>query len=155
MLMAVPRSWFSWDFTLVDSGKPVARLDMSTWREKGALTISDKSYRVYKEGFFTSTFVLESDGTVMARARKTSSWTRRMVVTFGGVDYELKPRAMLSRGFRLLAGSTVVGTMTPGGFMSRRMKVELSEELPLLLRVFVVWLTVLLWKRESDTAAAG
>lgn len=152
MLTAIPRHWFSWDFTLFDKGESLAEIGMSSWREKGRVTVSNTTYRVYREGFFTGAFVLESNGTVLARAEKPSAMTRKVVVHFGGSQFELKPRSGLSRKFQLLSGGAIVGTLSPAGFLSRRMNIELSEDLPLLIKVFVVWLTVLLWKRESEAA---
>jgi hypothetical protein len=39
MLTAIPRHWFSWDFTLFEKGVPFAQLAMSLWREKGGFTV--------------------------------------------------------------------------------------------------------------------
>jgi hypothetical protein len=61
---------------------------------------------------------------------------------------------MFSRTFELHAGSTVVGSLSARGVFSRRMNVDLPETLPLAVRVFVVWLTVVLWKREAEAAGS-
>jgi hypothetical protein len=153
MLTAIPHHWFSWNFTLFDQGRSLAEIGLSSWREKGGLTIGNSGYRVYREGLFTGAFVLESGGTAVARAEKPSAMTRRMIIDFRGTQFELRPRGIFSRGFQLLSRGAVVGTLSAGGFFSRRMDVELSEELPLPLRAFVVWLTLLLWKRDMEAAA--
>jgi hypothetical protein len=150
MLTAIPRHWFSWDFTLLEKDESLAKIDVSSWREKGTLTVANTTYRVYREGLFSGAFILESNGAVLARAEKPSALTRRVVVYFGNAQFELKPRSALSRTFQLLAGGTVVGSLSPSGFLSRRMDIELSRELPLPIRAFVVWLTVVLWKRDSE-----
>lgn len=153
MLTAVPHHWFSWDFSLFNKGESVAEIDMSSWREKGSVTVSNSTYRVYREGLFSGEFILESNGTVHARARKPSAMTRRLVINVGGSEFELRPRSALSRKFHLLSGGAVVGTLSPGGFLSCRMHIDLSEDLPLPIRAFVVWLALLLWKRESEAAS--
>ena len=151
MLTAIPRHWFSWDVTLFEKDRSLAEIDMSAWREKGEVTVANTTYRVFREGLFSGDFVLEGNGLVVARAEKPSATTRRVVLTFGSTHFELKPRfTLFSRTFNLLAGRQVVGTLSPRGFLSRRMDIELSEDLPLPIKVFVVWLTVLLWKRDSD-----
>jgi hypothetical protein len=155
MLTAIPRHWFSWDFTLTDGKRPLAEIDISWWREKGVLTISGKPYRVYREGALFGAFILESNGTVLARAEKPSAFSRRIFVECAGVRYVLKPSFLFSRRFQLLSGTTAVGTLSPNGLFSRRMNIDLSEDLPLPVRVFVVWLTIILWKRDSDASAAG
>ena len=67
--------------------------------------------------------------------------------------YELKSRSAFSRTFVLRAGSTVVGSLSAGGLFRRRMNVDLPETLPLPVRVFLMWLTMILWKREAEAAA--
>jgi hypothetical protein len=152
MLTAAPRSWFSWDFTLAAGEERLAEIDISWWREKGVLTIANKPYRVYREAPLIGAFVMESDGIVLARAEKPSALRRRMLVEHAGTRYELKPLRSFSRDFQLLAGTEVVGTLSASGLLSRRMNIALPEELPLPVRVFVVWLTVILWKRDFEAA---
>jgi hypothetical protein len=151
MLTAIPRNWFSWDFTLVDEGHPLAEIGMSSWREKGTLTIANQTYRIFREGFFSGSFVLESSGAILARAAKPSAMTRRLIIDCNGSEFELKPVSAFTRKFQLLSRGAIVGTLSPRGFLSRRMNVELSPDLPLPARVFVVWLAVLMWKRESES----
>ena len=38
----------------------------------------------------------------------------------------------------------------PEGLFTRRARINLPEELPLPVRVFMIWLTVILWKRDAD-----
>jgi hypothetical protein len=153
MLTANPRSWLSWDFTLAKDGKSLADIDLSSWREKGNLIVANSPYRVYREGICSGAFVLESNGAVVARAYKPSAWTRRLVIEVGGVQFELKPLSAFTRGFRLLQGEKTIGTLSAARMWNRKMNVELPEDIPLLTRAFVVWLAVLLWRR--DAAAAG
>jgi hypothetical protein len=153
MLTASPRSWFSWNFTLAKDGESLADIDLSSWREKGALTVANSSYRVHREGLFSGAFVLESNGTVAARAHKPSAWTRRLVIEVDGAQFELRPRSAFTRGFQLFKGERIVGNLSPASWLNRKLDVELPEDLPLLIKAFVVWLTVLLWKRDADAAA--
>jgi hypothetical protein len=60
---------------------------------------------------------------------------------------------MFTRTFELHAGSTVVGSLSAKGVFSRGMNVDLPETLPLPVRVFVMWLTVILWKRDAAAAS--
>jgi hypothetical protein len=153
MLTANPRSWLSWDFTLAKDGNSLADIDLSSWREKGNLVVGNTAYRVYREGICSGAFVLESNGAVVARAYKPSAWTRRLVIEVGGVQFELKPQSAFTRSFRLLKGEKTIGTLSAASMWNRQMHVELPEDIPLLTRAFVVWLAVLLWRR--DAAAAG
>lgn len=155
MLTATPRNWFSWDYVVSDNSQHVADIDISWWREKGTLTVEGRDYGVYRQRPMSGKFVLESNGAIVASAEKPSSLTRRLLIEHAGRQYELKPRGMFSRTFQLHAGPTMVGSLAARGVFSRRMNVDLPETLPLAVRVFVMWLTVILWKRESEAAAAA
>ncbi|HWL62894.1 MAG TPA: hypothetical protein VNQ32_08855 [Steroidobacteraceae bacterium] len=155
MLTATPKRWFSWNYTVSRDDDRLADLDISWWREKGSLAVDGRRYAVYRERPMSGKFILESDGAIVASAEKPSSLKRRLLIEHAGRRYELKPRSMFTRTFDLREGSTVVGSLSARGFFSRRMNVDLPETLPLPVRMFVTWLTVLLWKRESEAAAAG
>ena len=76
-LQIVPTHWYSWDVRVTDESRPVADIALSWWREKGALTIGDTTYRVYREAPMSGEFVLEQAGSVLARAEKPSVPRRR------------------------------------------------------------------------------
>jgi hypothetical protein len=154
MLTATPRGWFSWDYAVSRNSDHLADIDISWWREKGTLTVDGQHYGVYRERPLSGKFILESDGTIVASAEKPNSLRRRMLIeTTAGKQYELKPRDMFTRTFELHAGSTVVGSLSAKGVFSRGMNVDLPETLPLPVRVFVMWLTVILWKRDAAAAS--
>ena len=155
MLQAVPKHWYSWDYTVYDDQDPIAELDVSWWREKGVLTIDSIAHRIFREGIMSGAFILELDSEVLARAEKPSALSRRIVIQCGGSTYSLIPRSMFGRSFQLVDHAGVVGTLSPRGLFSRRMTIDLPAGLPLAVRVFIVWLTVILWKRDSDAAGAG
>lgn len=151
MLTATPRSCFSWDYTVSAGDEHLADVDISWWREKGQLVLAGKSYTVYRERPLSGKFILECGGVIVASAEKPSSLTRRMIVEHAGARHELKPANMFSRKFHLHSGPAIVGTLSARGIFSRRMSVDLPETLPLPVRVFVTWLTIMLWRREANS----
>jgi signal transduction histidine kinase len=153
-LTLVPRRWYSWDFDLVDGDRRLAGLEMSWWREKGVLTVDGVDHRIYRESL-AGDFVLEQNGTVVARATKLSVWTNSFVLTCGGHEYSLRKRSMWRREFVLRSGQTEIGSLVPRNMWTRHAQVTLPPDWPLAVRAFVIWLTILIWKRESDSAAAG
>jgi len=154
MLTANPRNWFSWNYAVTLQNRQIADIDISWWREKGTLTVEGRQYGVHRERLMSGKFILDLDGTIVATAQKPSSLRRRLLIDHAGTQYELKPRDMFTRTFQLYAGSTLVGSLSAKGLFSRRMNVDLPEALPLPVRVFVMWLTVLLWKRDSEAAGS-
>ena len=158
MLRAVPDGWFSYDFTVFDrSGTSVAQVDLANWRETAKLEVRGTRYEAHRKGWRSKEFILErEDGRVVAVAEKPSAWKDRFVFEHGGNRYELKKESawrsaiVLSRN-----GVGLVGSVRRRSFFNREWTVDVPEELPLEVRVFVVWLVVILWKREDSAAAAG
>ena len=150
MLTAVPKSWFSWDFTVMDGTQPVGDIDVSCWREKGVITVQGVDYRVYREGLMSGDFILASDDKVLARATKPSAFRRTFVVDYAGKQYTLRAKSALRRAFELLDRDRVVGALSPRGLFTRRAAIHLPETMPLSVRVFIIWLAVIIWKREAE-----
>ena len=46
MLKLIPKSWFSWDFSVTDGASTIAEIDVSWWREKGVLTVHGSTFVV-------------------------------------------------------------------------------------------------------------
>ncbi len=155
MLTAVPKQWFSWDFTVTDGSQAVAEIDISWWREKGVLTVHGVDYRVYREGMMSGDFILESAGSVLARAEKPSAFHRSFTMNHGGRKYTLRAKGVLRRTFLLLDGDREIGSVSPEGVFTRRATVDFPEALPLPVKVFIIWLAVTLWKRDSGAGAAA
>jgi len=155
MLKAIPKRWFSWNFTVMEGSQPVADIDVSWWREKGLLTIQGTTYKVYREGLMSGAFILESAGAVLARAEKPSAFRNSFIIEHAGKHYTLCKKSAFRREFLLLDGSGEIGSLSPEGIFTRRARVDLPEDLPLPVRVFIIWLAVILWKRDSDAGGAA
>jgi hypothetical protein len=154
MMKAIPKHWFSWDYTILENDVNVAHLDLSVWREKGTLTVNGEDYDVYREGLLSGKFILEQQGTPLATAIKASAFRQSSTITFADDEYELKPKSMFTRGFVLLQGSHQVGSVSPTNMLMRKAAVDLPAHLPLAVRVFIVWLAVILWKRQSEAGSS-
>ncbi len=154
VLKLVPKSWFSWDFRVLEGDRPAAEIDMSPWREKGALSVDGTPYEVYRERLMSGLYILESGGMEVARAEKPSAFRRGFELSHGGRVWTLRARAAFGRAFVLSDGTGEVGTVEPDGFLTRRATARLPETLPLPVRVFILWLVVILWKRAADSTAS-
>ncbi len=152
MLKAIPKRWFSWDFTIMEDSKPVSDIDVSWWREKGLLTVYGIDYMVYREGLMSGDFILELDSMVLSRAKKPSAFHRSFLIEHAGKQYTLRAKSAFQRAFLLLDGTREIGLLSPEGIFTRRATVEFPEELSLPTKVFIIWLAVILWKRDSDSA---
>ena len=136
----------------MEHGRYIADIDMSSWREKGTLAIDDTSYDVYREGMVSGDFILEDDGIEIAAAEKPSAFKRMFHVHYANQVFTLKAASVFRRAIAVYADGYQVGMMEPRGVFTRRTDVDLPEELPLPVRVFMIWLAVVLWQRESGSS---
>jgi hypothetical protein len=155
MLQLEPTRWFSWAFTVAEDGRALGTLDISAWRERGVVTVAGQTFTVAREGFISSDFRLESAGTIVATASKPRVLRREFAVTFSGRNLRLTPRAAWGRALVLLEGERDVGEIRPRSMWCRRATATLPETLPVPVRLFVLWLAMLIWKRDDDAASAA
>lgn len=150
MLKLIPKNWFSWNFTAFDESHAIADIDISSWREKATLTIQDNEYSVYREGLMSGDFILESAGAELARAEKPSAFRRCFVMKHAGRSYTLRATSAFTRQFKLFDDVREIGSISRERIFSRRATIDLPNDIPLPVKIFITWLAVILWKRESD-----
>jgi len=158
MLRAVPEGWFSSNFIVFDrAGTPVARAGLSNWREIAKLEVGGTRYEARSKGRAGKKFVLEQeDGRVVAVVEKPSVWRNRFVFEHAGNRYELRRVSVWGSAFVLWReGVGPVGSVRSKALFKREWTADLPEELPLEVRVFIVWLMIILWKRGATAAAGG
>jgi hypothetical protein len=154
MLTAVPRHWYSWDFAIEDKdAKTVAAVHLSSWRDRGTIVVGDAEYSVERDGLLTGAFMLKHDGSIVAQAQKPSVFRRAFTVEYEARHFIVKSKSIWRRGCVVLEGQREVGTILPQFLFGRRAIIDLPDDEPLVLRSFIVWLALLLWKRDSDTTA--
>jgi hypothetical protein len=151
MLQIVPTHWYSWDVTVTDESRRVADIAIGALRERGTMTIDETTYRLYRESPMSGAFVLEREGVVLARAEKPSVFRREFVIRYGSREYTLRPESLFRRAFVLMDGSRQVGSIAPNGAFTRKAAAELPPDLPLPGRMFVVWLTMISWRRQQNS----
>lgn len=155
MLRAFPKSWFSPDYKVLENDAVIAIVALSMLREAGALTVAGSSYRVYRERLLSGSFVLESEGAILARADKPSALYRSFLVKHDGKEYTLEAESVGYRKFVLSEGGQQIGSVYPEHALTRRSVIDFPEAIPLVVRVFMFWLVMILWKRAADAAAAS
>ena len=155
MLQLIPQGWLGWNFDVLVHGNKIAEINTTTLPESAKLSIDGASYRAYREGMFSGEFFLESDGQTIARAQKPSAFRNSFDITHVDRSYTLKKESLVGRSFILQEGDREVGSIRPEGCLSRKAIVSLPEAMPGPVQLFVIWLAILLWKRESDAGAAA
>lgn len=154
MLTAEPKSWLSWDFVILNDDEPLVEIDQAWFKEAGTVSINGVECRMYRESMMGD-FVLEAAGEPLVRADKPSAFYRAFDVTYDDRVFRLEAESALRRTFVLKEGDAVVGRIYPRSAFTRKATVDLPETLPIVVRVFMLWLVILLWKRAAEASAAG
>jgi hypothetical protein len=147
--------WYSYDFNVTEGDRHLAHVDVAMWREKGTLTIDGVAHRVYRESVMHGDFLLERDGHILARATKPSAFRNLLVIRHDGRTYELVKASLWRRRYVVRAGNEEIGSVAPTSAWRRNAAVQLPPQWPLPLKVFVIWLVIILWKRADGAAASG
>src|SRR5262245_52283506 len=120
MLKLIPKNWLTWDFIVTDGVSPIAEIDdHSWWREKGILLVQGSTYKVYQEGLMSGAFLLESSGSILARAEKPSVFHRSFDIEYEQKFYTLRADLVVHRKFVLIDGDRKVGWLRPDGPFTR------------------------------------
>jgi hypothetical protein len=153
MWSATPKGWMSWDYAIRDeAGRLVGDVSLAFWRERGTIGCADGEFQVRRQSGFGA-FVLEQAGVVVARAEKPGPFGRTVFVEYGGGPYALKPRGILRREMVLYNAEREIGSIGAAAFLTRRSRVLLPDELPVALRLFLIWLAVLDWRRGAASSS--
>jgi serine/threonine protein kinase len=149
VLKVFPKT-FSSTFLVTDTSlQPVTRaLKRASWPEKWEFTVEDVAYTARREGVASGEFLLESPDGVIARATKPSALRRSLTVEHEGHQYTLRSMSAWTRAYEVLDGPTRVGTIAPDHAFTQRASADLPPAIPLAVRVFLIWLTVLAWRRD-------
>ncbi len=156
MLRAVRKHWFSYDFDVSDrTGTRIATVDLANWRENAKLEVQGRRYLARHETW-TKEFVLSfEDGQTVAVAKKPSAWNEIFSLEHGGARYELRKDSPWRSSFVLSRkGVGSVGSIGRKSLFGREIIADLPEELPIEVRVFLLWLVTTM-RRRADSAAAG
>jgi hypothetical protein len=152
ILDLVSQGLFSSDMNVLHDGLLLAKLQFSTWQEKGSITGNGRFYTVRKDGMLSDHFMLQEQGQILCDATMKSLWGRTVELDHDDVHYLLKWSGW-GRRVNIFREELEFGSVYGKGFFDRDARAELSEELALPLETFMLWLAVLGWNR--DAAAAG
>ena len=137
--------WVSPNFTVFDEGgTPIGWADLSKWLWRGTTKLETRGtpYEAHSKGRVGKEYVLETeDGRVVAVAERPSVWRNHFVLEYGSKRYELTKKSVRGGAYVLLGdGGSPIGSVRGKGFFKREWTVDLPEELPLEVEMFIMWL---------------
>ncbi len=155
ILEAEPTGWGSWTARIPTDGAPLTALGISLWRSRGSFELDGQAFSIDPSGFFLQNAALKRGGTTIARAEKPSILQRRYLITSAGHRMTLESRSWSGRKYVLLLGGKEVGWVRREGMTGRKVLLDFPEEVPMALRVFLLYLVLAQAKRESAAAGGG
>ena len=165
----VQNSWPSWNFTVKDSARmpwgkiiflPRYRLIFFPCPcAHGAVNVGDQQYNISRQGM-DAPFVLNGlNGDIVATAAEPRAsdgmiFKSRFTIQAEDQIYLLnRPRSISFLKtvsiVGLFAGDDLVGQIEPN-WLGSRAQISLPEDMPNSVMAFVIWLTVLIWQRETS-----
>jgi hypothetical protein len=150
VLQAIPKAWYSQGFTILDGAQTIADIDRSWWSGRGVLTVQGATYKVDREGLISDSFILETEEAVLARAVMKSNLLggNSFAIEHASKQYSL--RFSGNEATLLDALGEKIGALSKNRDPELGAKVNLPDELPLVVKIFTFCLALVLWKSESE-----
>ena len=107
-----------------------------------------------KSGVLRSCYTLSDGDSVVATAEEYGMWRRRLALRTGTGIQAIVHRKWYSSDLLVRAGDVDLGVVRKRGLFASGARIDLSESLPLHLRVFIGWIAMVRW-RQAAAAASG
>ncbi len=150
ILRAIPKSMFSSAYEVYSGPELLCTVDVGWFREAGSFLLGSRCYEIRREPMWGA-FVLTRGEVEFCRAKKPSALSRLFSVAYDGGVYELAAASPFQRKFVLRQAGQIIGTLAPVSVFSRKVDVELPEDLSRPVQVFLVWLVTTMWRRQSNS----
>lgn len=148
MWKVTPKHWYSWEFAVTDDReRDVGEVRVSSWWNRGTVVAGGVEHKVSRDRLLGGAFVLRGADAPIARAIGRSAYRITIVIVWEEKRYFLHARSTLRREFGFWDGEKEVGSIVPVRALSRAARAELPDDLPLVVRLFAVWLAEMFWKR--------
>jgi hypothetical protein len=144
------------ELPVLRDGSVVAVLRASNWREAATAVVGDREWVfVKRKGVLTGRWAVEPDGAVRLRAQQSSFWKGTWRVDLEGKPVEMQNASMWKGTHRYLAGGQQVARSASTGGWSPRPTLDADGSLPLHHQVFLLWLELVISRRNSAAATAA
>jgi hypothetical protein len=153
VLRIFPKHWFTWNSEVLENDISIASIEFLAWGENGEIITHDCCYKVYREPGLSASFFLEENGKRIAWAIKPNPFYKLFEINYAGTEYELKAESPFLRQFILQERGLIIGAISPNHAFTRRAIAELPANIPLPIRLFMIWLVLLLWRRNEQASA--
>jgi hypothetical protein len=151
MIDAVPRHFFSCNYLLSEGKEFLTELRLSEWqwRERGNFEIAGVRYELGRERFFRGDFTIFAERRVLVRATKPSIFHSCFQLQLFGRNFVLHQHLGGRPTFILFKSNREMGRVFQRSVFTRRACIELPDEWPIAIRVFIFWLALVIWNWQQ------
>jgi hypothetical protein len=142
-------------YAIASDGVPIGEIECAPMWERATIRVGGRAYSAGREGKITGKFYLEADGNRVASAEKPSAMHRLFTVQVGGRTLTLKAASTFGRAFVLTERDVPTGSIAPLGWFTRKCRAQLPDDLAPEVQVFLIWLVILMWRRQEQAAMAA
>ncbi|RBY83118.1 hypothetical protein [Blastococcus sp. TF02A-26] len=136
-------------------GVVVAQLRTSGWKESAAAVVGEREWVFAKQKReLTGRWALDPESSARLRARQVSMWKGTWEADLEGVPVSVAKLSVWKGTHRFTSGDRVLGESGSTGGWSPRPTVRLPDSMPLEHQVFLLWLMLVIGRR-NDSAATG
>jgi hypothetical protein len=144
------------ELPVLRDGSVVAVLRASNWKEAATAVVGDREWVfVKRKGELTGRWAAEPEGVARLRARQASFWKGTWSVDLEGKPVEVQNASMWKGTHRYLAGGQQVARSGSSGGWSPRPTLDADGSLPLHQQVFLLWLELVISRRNNAAVAGG
>jgi hypothetical protein len=134
----------------------VATLRASNWKEAATAVVDDREWVLAKDGReLVARRPADPAGTARLRARRTSWWRGTWDVDLEGLVLQAARASVWRSGLRYSDGGRQVALGGTTGGWSPRPTLRADVDLPLHQQVFLLWLELVLARRDATVVGDG
>jgi hypothetical protein len=135
-------------------GTLVGALQAGPWRERATARAGDREWVYTRTGRgLTARRAIEPEGAVRLSARPASVWKGTWTAELDGIAVEIRPASWWKGTRRYTVDGRVIGESGNASRWVPRPTLDLDDTLDLDAQVFLLWVELVL--RRRDSAAAG
>jgi hypothetical protein len=144
------------ELPVLRDGSVVAVLRASNWKEAATAVVGDREWVFAKQrGELSGRWAAEPQDTRRLRASQKSFWKGTWTVDLEGRPVEMQNASMWRGTHRYLSGGRPIAESGSTGGWSPRPTLDADGTLPLHQQVFLLWLELVISRRNSAAAAGG
>lgn len=141
---------------LLADGRVVATLQASNWKEQAVAVLGDRSWTfARRKQEIVGRWTPEPEDAARLRARQTSFWKGAWEADLEGTVVRVEVASWWKGTHRVLLGDRQVAVSGTAGTWSTRPTLTADPDVPLLHQVFLLWLLVVISRRNTATMTAA